>query len=332
MSEQSVQSYRFDHVGFITSNVDYLMAGYAALGCQTMERSYRKGAFDLGYFGAGTDVLLEVQGPPLLAESEEYIARQGHSIERVALVCDDVEAGYRRLIDAGVQSAWAPEPFVVDGVSLAIAAGVWSPEGLMIDLVQHQDVAVPRPQRAERGDLALHHACCLTPDLAAAERFWTEQLGLTKLYDFTTPLPTGEGTRGFIMLGDSFFDADGHEFTLEIIGGEFDSIDGPVFERRGACYDHICFTTGDVEATWTKAVERGVEPLSEPAFYPEYDATIAWLYDADGTHVELMSPLPPGILLEARRTGVCSNHWVDDWQRNPPVKARRGDGPVEVRR
>ncbi|MXW95924.1 MAG: hypothetical protein F4110_09400 [Acidimicrobiaceae bacterium] len=323
--------FRFDHVGFLTPDVDYSFGVYRALGCRLTERTYRRGSHDVAYGGAGTDVLLEFQGPPLLPESEEYLARQPWSIERVALVCDDVEAAHARLMEAGVASAWAPEPFVIDGVTLAIAAGVWSPEGLMIDLVEHRDVAVPRPARGPREDLALHHVCFVTSDLVRAEAFWVEQFGLVKTYDFTAPLEGG-GTQGLVMLSDPFFDAAGHEFSLEIISGAFDTIDGPVFERRGSCYDHVCFTTGDVAGTWQRAVDRGVEPLSEPAYYPEHDTTIAWLYDADGTHIELMDPVPADLMVDAHRSGRCANGWVDDWNREPVVLPRRGDTALQVRR
>lgn len=142
--------FRFDHVGLLTSDVDYAAACYRALGCEVMERSRRRGAFDAAYLGAGTDVLVELQGRPLPAESEEYLARQGWSIERVALACDDAAAAHARLLEAGVKEAWAPQPFEIDGTTLAVAAGVWSPEGLMIDLVQLVDAAVPRhPHRAD---------------------------------------------------------------------------------------------------------------------------------------------------------------------------------------
>ena len=324
--------FRFDHVGLLTSDVDYAAACYRALGCETMERSRRRGAFDVAYLGAGADVLVELQGRPLPAESEEYLARQGWSIERVALACDDAAAAHARLLAAGVKEAWAPQPFVIDGTTLAVAAGVWSPEGLMIDLVQLVDAAVPRPVRGQRGELALHHVCLLTRDLAAAEKFWTEHFGLVKTYDFTAPLDDpGSGRRkGFVMLGDRHFDHAGHEFCLEIIGGEHDSIDGPVMDRRGPCYDHVCFTTDDVAGVWQRAVDLGVEPLSEPAHYPEYDTTIAWLYDADGTHVELMGTLDPELMASAHRLGRCENHWTDDWQRSPAVLERRGDRPVKI--
>ncbi|MGI9614153.1 MAG: VOC family protein [Acidimicrobiales bacterium] len=325
--------FRFDHVGFITGDVDHAMDTFRALGMTTMERQYAPGEYDIGFLGAGVDVLFEFQGPPLLAESEEYVARQGHSIERIALSCDDVRQAYDNLTRAGLASAWEPEPFVVAGVTLAIAAGLWTPDGLMIDLVQLVDAEVPRPTRGQRGELALHHACYLTDDLARAEDFWVTHFGLTKTYDFTAPLdtedPTG-GTRGFIMLSDPDFDECDHEFSLEIIGGEFDSIDGPAYERRGPHFDHVCFTTVDVAGVWQRAVDAGVEPLSEPAYYPEYDATIAWLYDADGTHIELMSPVPEGVMVDAHTSGRCSNAWVDDWQRNPAVLPRTGGRPVDV--
>ena len=354
--------FRFDHVGLLTSDVDYAAACYRALGCETMERSRRRGAFDVAYLGAGTDVLVELQGRPLPAESEEYLARQGWSIERAALACDDVAAAHARLLAAGVEEAWSPQPFEIDGTTLAVAAGVWSPEGLMIDLVQLVDAAVPRPVRGHRGDLALHHVCLLTRDLAGAEEFWTRHFGLVKTYDFTAPLDdpgsggrngpgsgggsdpgraatapdaplddSGSGGRkGFVMLSDPHFDAAGHEFCLEIIGGEHDSIDGPVMERRGPCYDHVCFTADDVAGVWQRAVDLGVEPLSEPAHYPEYDTTIAWLYDADGTHIELMSTLDPELMASAHRLGRCENHWTDDWQRSPAVLERGGDRPVKI--
>ena len=330
--------FRFDHVGFITPDMDHALATYRALGCQLEERHYRRDDHDLAFMSAGTDVLMEFQAPPLLEESKEYVARQGWSIERVAFVCDDVQKAYDDLMAAGVKSAWEPEPFIVDGLTIAIAAGVWSPEGMMIDIVQHENVAVPRPERGDRGELALHHACFLTPDLAAAEKFWTSHFGLTKVLDFTAPLPPedggpadGNGTKGFVMLGDSEFDAGNHEFCLEIIGGEFDAIDGPAYTKRGPHYDHVCFTTDDVAGVWQRAVDLGVEPLSAPAYYEEYDGTIAWLYDADGTHIELLSTIPPEEMTEAHRTGVCSSQWVDDWQRDPEVFPRKGGQPVQVK-
>ncbi|HAT17168.1 MAG TPA: hypothetical protein DCS76_05210 [Gemmatimonadetes bacterium] len=331
VTDSTTTRYRFDHVGFITEDMDHSLAAYRALGVEVMERNYRRGTHDLAFAGAGTDVLLEFQAPPLLPESEDYITKHGWSIERIALVCDDAHRAYAELTAAGIASAWEPEEFAVDGVPLAIAAGVWSPEGLMIDIVQHLNVHVPRPERRARGDLALHHACCLVPDLAKAEDFWTTNFGLRKTYDFTSPLVDG-GTKGFVMLGDPSFDEGSHEFTLEIIGGEFDTIDGPVFERRGACFDHICFTTSDVDGTWQRAVEAGVEPLSAPTYYAEYNSTIAWLYDADGTHIELMTPIPEGLMADAFATGSCSNHWVDDWQRSAVVLPRSGGLPVKVHR
>lgn len=52
--------FRFDHVGLLTSDVDYAAACYRALGCEVTERSRRQGAFDAAYLGAGTDVLVQL--------------------------------------------------------------------------------------------------------------------------------------------------------------------------------------------------------------------------------------------------------------------------------
>lgn len=70
-----VTGFRFDHVGLLTSDVDYAAACYRALGCEVMERSRRRGTFDVAYLGAGADVLLELQGRPLPAESEGSTGR-----------------------------------------------------------------------------------------------------------------------------------------------------------------------------------------------------------------------------------------------------------------
>lgn len=311
--------FRFHRVGLLTPDLEHAAATYLAIGCEQHNHPGTTPHDKATLLGAGTDVLLEVQAPPFSPRAQQYIDQQKHSIDRVTLACTDVGTAHGELVANGVASAWEPD---AEGT-----AGVLSPEGLLIELVQAADpAALPR---TDRGQLALHHACYLTPDLAAAESFWVQHFGLTKTYDFTAPLDSG-GTKGFVMLSDPHYDEAGHDFSLEIIGGEFDSIDGPVFERRGACFDHVCFTTDDVAGVWQRAVDLGVEPLCEPAHYAEYDSTIAWLYDADGTHVELMSPVPDNMMGDHHRTGVCSNDWVDDWQREPVVLPRKGNQPVTV--
>ena len=62
------------------------------------------------------------------------------------------------------------------------------------------------------------------------------------------------------------------------------------------------------------------------------DSTIAWLYDADGTHIELMSPVPADLMVDAHRRGRCANGWVDDWQRYPAVLPRKGDTALQTHR
>ena len=85
-----MMDFRFDHIGFLTADVDYAFSVYRALGCDLTERAYRRGVHDVSYGGAGTDVLLEFQGPPLLPESEEYLARLGGNIVWQVRLEDDM--------------------------------------------------------------------------------------------------------------------------------------------------------------------------------------------------------------------------------------------------
>jgi catechol 2,3-dioxygenase-like lactoylglutathione lyase family enzyme len=308
-------TFRFDHLGVLTDSVDIAGSVYGALGMEVLARDHEQGSHDLAYFGAGTDVALEIMGPPLFPESQSWVDEHGWSIERIALSCDDVQREYDRLIDAGLASAWEPTPFAPGGEVMAIAAGLFTPDGLMIDIIERVNVELPAPKPRTRDDLRLHHVSYLTSDLGRDVAFWTQHFGLRCVYDFT------RDNAGFVLLADEHWDPEGHDFLLEIIGGEFDSIDGPVWESRGPCYDHLCFTTSDVEGTWRRAVAAGVAPLAEPWFHPEWDATVAWLYDADGTHIELMTPIPPEAFGEATG-GACTSRYVDGWKRDVPVSPR----------
>lgn len=57
----------------------------------------------------------------------------------------------------------------------------------------------------------------------------------------------------------------------------------------------------DVSAAWRAALERGATNMADPI--QAYGAWIAWLNDADGNDVEIMSPIAAGLVEEALRTG-----------------------------
>ena len=204
---------------------------------------------------------------------------------------------------------------------MAIAAGVLTPDSLMVDLVQRVKVDVPSPTPRRRDDLRLHHVSYLTADLGREVEFWTRHFDLRLVYDFT------RDNAGFVLLSDPYWDPDTHDFALEIIGGEFDSVDRPIWESRGPCYDHLCLTTSDVEGVWGRAVEAGVPPLAEPVHHPEWGVTVAWLYDADGIHVELMSPVPPEVFAEALESGVCVSRYTESPTGDVPVYPRPATKP-----
>jgi lactoylglutathione lyase len=51
----------------------------------------------------------------------------------------------------------------------------------------------------------------------------------------------------------------------------------------------VCFVTEDVEAAFSRAVEAGAEPVSEPQVKP-WGQHAAYVRDPDGTLVEIASP------------------------------------------
>jgi lactoylglutathione lyase len=53
----------------------------------------------------------------------------------------------------------------------------------------------------------------------------------------------------------------------------------------------VCFVTEDVRAAFERAVEAGVEAVSEPATKP-WGQDVAYLRDRDGNLIELASPAP----------------------------------------
>jgi hypothetical protein len=108
---------------------------------------------------------------------------------------------------------------------------------------------------------------------------------------------------GFVFLADPFFDATAHDFLLKIIWGPegLEPREVAMPKRHGACYGHLCYVADDVSAAWRAALERGATNMADPI--QAYGAWIAWLNDADGNDVEIMSPIAAGLVEEALRTG-----------------------------
>ncbi len=254
-------------------------AGYLGLGCTA--------AGDLG-LGAGVDTLLEVgtageSTPP------------GRSIDRIVFGVDDLATAFGFLLSNGVEAAGDP----YDG-----SAVVLGPDGLRIEI---READRPRAAAVGPDGLRLHHVCLLTTDYQGAEAFFAANFGMRKLYEFSKA-----GVSGFMFLADDGWDAGDHGFLLEIIGGPNFMTEQPAWDAHGPHYDHLCFSMDDVAAAYDRGCGAGLSPMSLPRHYPEYDLDIAWLYDRDGLHVELLEEMPVDDLRRALETGVVENQWVDD--------------------
>ena len=89
---------------------------------------------------------------------------------------------------------------------------------------------------------------------------------------------------------------------LEIIGPpDLEAREVEMLERHGACYDHFGYVAGDVEKAWKLSLTRGAKEMA--ALEEGYGVQMAWVNDADGNDVEIMSPIPDEIILNVLQGG-----------------------------
>lgn len=110
--------------------------------------------------------------------------------------------------------------------------------------------------------VALSHLFMLVRDLAAARRFWVEDIGLRVLQE----------EHGYLQVGG----VDGFPIGME--QGE----PGP------ANATEICVRVADVDEACRRLVERGVAVAGPPADQ-EWGARHAWLTDPDGRRMSIFS-------------------------------------------
>lgn len=114
----------------------------------------------------------------------------------------------------------------------------------------------------------LAHVCVFTHDIAAAERFYTETLGLSKTFDFFK-----DGQKIGFYLG-----AGARTFIEVFIHGE------APFARTGPV-NHLCLEVENLEAAVASLRAAGVE-VSAPKYGVD-DTWQAWLKDPSGVPIEL---------------------------------------------
>jgi catechol 2,3-dioxygenase-like lactoylglutathione lyase family enzyme len=120
----------------------------------------------------------------------------------------------------------------------------------------------------------LAHVCFTTADLAAAEAFYIQKLGMRHAFDFVRDSGQKYGT--YLHVGERTF--------LELFTGE-------LAERaEGQTYRHLCLEVDDVHRTIQELRAKGVQ-VGEPKMGRD-KSWQAWLTDLDGNRIELHGYTP----------------------------------------
>ncbi len=119
----------------------------------------------------------------------------------------------------------------------------------------------------------LAHVCIGATDLIASERFYVEQLGMEKAFDF---IRAGERIGFYVKAGETTF--------IEV----FAQRDAPNFERP--IIKHFCLEVADIDRAIADLTARGV--AVEPKKMGADNNWQAWLTDPSGVRIELMQYSP----------------------------------------
>jgi len=274
-------SFRFHHFGLACADPEQASRWYAS----SLATS-SSGAF----VGRGSDVMIELVGPPFQPYGPHHVERPGATANHLGFVVEDLDLAFEQLRSERV--AW--EPTDVHGVR---HFGILDPHGVLLEfLCSSIDTRVTAPEPT--GAVRLHHISLLTPDLRATERFFAERLGMRTVIEHT------ENDGGFLFMIDEHFDYARHNFMLEVIGPPrarvehatalLEPREHEILSKHGSCLDHFCFVADDVPAAHAELVARGAPSEASP--YRDYGSWIAWLKDPSGNDIELMSPIPESVI------------------------------------
>lgn len=276
--------YILTHFGILCSDVEKSLSFYRdVLGNQLTYRAFNRGVNNIAFLGNGSDATLELVGEPFLDYEARHIDRQGFGINHLSFEVEDADKAFAELEGKGVEVAWEPKE-----IECVRQCGLYDSDGLVIEIYSYPGstrFAIPDLRRPwDPAELELHHVSLLTENLLESERFYVEKLGLKRAAHYFS-----EKNGGFVFLVDPRFDDKTHTMMLEIIGPpDLDPREAPLLRRRGACFDHFCYTAHDPEKAWRTALGKGAVKFIEPV--EEYGLYIAWVRDPDGNDVEILSP------------------------------------------
>lgn len=227
------------------------------------------------------------QGLRVAVNERQYVELRGglqpgeDRLDHLALQTDDAEALRLYLASRGIDVPGA----VGRDESGNRAFTVREPEGRVIELVEHSGAAWPRSAPSTAAGAAgplshrILHAGILVGDLAAANRFYGDVLGLTE---------TWRGSRsGTELSWTNMKVPDGDDYVEFMLYGQL-----PAPDARGTAH-HICLEVADIEQARARVAERAVAA----SYTRPLEARVGTnrkrqlnLFDADGTRVELMEP------------------------------------------
>ncbi len=287
---EKLMKYKLTHFGLLCRDMKKSLNFYQKqLGNELTTRVESPGEVDIAFLGKGNDATLELVSPPFLPYEDEHLSSHGHSINHISFEVEYADLAYEELKSKGVRVAWEPKD-----LEIMRQCGFYDIDGLIFEVYSNIGTAcleVPNYVGSPKpADITLHHLSIVTDDMVASENFYIEKLGMRRVAEYFN-----EGQGGFVFLVDPLFDGKGHGFMLEIIGPPgLEEREEVLLKKRGPLFDHLCYTAEDVTGAWQAAMDNGAENFIKP--YKEYGGEIAWVRDADGNDIEIMSPFPDEIV------------------------------------
>jgi catechol 2,3-dioxygenase-like lactoylglutathione lyase family enzyme len=283
-------SFKLHHFGLACADLERTSAWYAS--CLASERIAvgRAPGAETAFIGRGSDVTIELVGPPFGPYGPHHLERPGATSNHLAFEVDDLDRAFAQL--RGGRVAWAPRE-----CQELRHFGILDPHGVLLEVFCTRSGA-PLGGPAATGPVRLHHVSLLTPDLRRTEQFFRDALHMKTVIEHT------ENDGGFIFMIDEQFDYHHHNFMLEVIGPPrarvehatalLEPREQDILARYGSCLDHFCFVADDVRAAHAELVGRGAPSEATP--YRDYGSWIGWLKDPNGNDIELMSPIPQSVI------------------------------------
>jgi len=237
--------------------------------------------------------LIQWNAPKYSGRAYEQLNNLG--IARIALLVDDIDAMYRRLVSNGIDCLSEPRTLVADSGDKFRCVAFRDPDGTVMEFVQ---TVFPPPAGAKLGARKLFHVNINCSDLKTSIDFYRDTLGMQALLqtgfsgsqDLGELLSLGEPASADVCL---LATEEGAEGTLiDLVEWKKPRVVGtPHKELTNLGMPRMAFLADDVDAMHENLSHKGVRFRSDPVtihFDPPLGKIRAvCFYDPDGTSLEL---------------------------------------------